>query len=234
MAVRLLVVGGGKMGAALLGRAAGPGLGRPPPSWPWSSRSPNARAALSGHPGLEGLVTLGGARAAAWSSPTAGRSWPSSPTWPSPPAGRSAPAGVTRVLSIVAGLPTHRLEAGLPAGAVVVRAMPNTPALVGAGVTAMSGGSAVVGGRPRLGRGVAVGRGDGGPAARAPPRRRDRPCRARGPAYFFLVAEALIEAGVLVGLARDVSRTLVVETLLGSAKLLAETGEDARGPAGRR
>ena len=46
-----------------------------------------------------------------------------------------------------------------------------------------------------------------------------------GPAYVFLVAEALIEAGVLVGLSRDVSRTLVVETLLGSARLLAETGE---------
>ena len=47
-----------------------------------------------------------------------------------------------------------------------------------------------------------------------------------GPAYVFLVAEALIEAGVLAGLPRDVSRTLVVETMLGSAKLLAETGEE--------
>ena len=46
-----------------------------------------------------------------------------------------------------------------------------------------------------------------------------------GPAYVFLVAEALIEAGVLSGLPRDLSRTLAVETLLGSARLLAETGE---------
>ena len=54
-----------------------------------------------------------------------------------------------------------------------------------------------------------------------------------GPAYVFLVAEALIEAGVPMGLARDVSRTLVVETMLGSARLLAETGRRPGGPAGR-
>jgi pyrroline-5-carboxylate reductase len=47
-----------------------------------------------------------------------------------------------------------------------------------------------------------------------------------GPAYFFLVAEALIEAGVHMGLTREVSRTLVVETMLGSAKMLSETGEE--------
>ena len=47
-----------------------------------------------------------------------------------------------------------------------------------------------------------------------------------GPAYFYLVAEALIEAGVHAGLPREISRTLVVETFFGSAKLLAETGEE--------
>ena len=47
-----------------------------------------------------------------------------------------------------------------------------------------------------------------------------------GPAYFFLVAEALMEAGVQMGLTREVSRTLVVETMRGSAALLAETGRD--------
>ncbi len=54
-----------------------------------------------------------------------------------------------------------------------------------------------------------------------------------GPAYVFLVAEALIEAGVLVGLPRDVGTDLAVQTLLGSARLLAETGDDARPAAGR-
>jgi pyrroline-5-carboxylate reductase len=47
-----------------------------------------------------------------------------------------------------------------------------------------------------------------------------------GPAYFFLVVESLMEAGVQMGLTREISRTLVVETMLGSAKLLAETGQD--------
>ena len=51
-----------------------------------------------------------------------------------------------------------------------------------------------------------------------------------GPAYFFLVAEALIEAGVQMGLTRDVSRTLVVETMRGSAALLRETGPRPRRP----
>ena len=53
-----------------------------------------------------------------------------------------AEAGVVRVLSIAAGVPTARLEAGLAPGAAVVRAMPNTPALVGAGAAAIAGGSA--------------------------------------------------------------------------------------------
>jgi pyrroline-5-carboxylate reductase len=110
--------------------------------------------------------------------------------------------GVRRVLSIVAGMPTQRLEAALGGEPVVVRAMPNTPALVGAGVTAIAGGSfatsldAVTG------------------------------LSGSGPAYFFLVAEALVEAGVQMGLTREVSRTLVVQTMLGSATLLDETGQD--------
>lgn len=47
-----------------------------------------------------------------------------------------------------------------------------------------------------------------------------------GPAYFFLVAEAMIEAGVQMGLSHDVSRTLVVQTMLGSARMLDETGQE--------
>lgn len=133
-------------------------------------------------------------------------------------------AGVTRVISIVAGMPAQRLEARLPAGAVVVRAMPNTPALVGAGVTAISGGSNALAGDLDWAEDVL---GAVGTVVRVPERYLDAVTGLSGcgPAYLFMVAESLIEAGVLVGLSRDLSRTLVVETLLGSARLMAESGE---------
>ena len=134
-------------------------------------------------------------------------------------------AGVRRVLSIVAGVPSGRLEAALGGEPVVVRAMPNTPALVGAGVTAMSGGSFATSQDLAWAEDVlsAV-----GTVVRLPERLLDAVTglSGSGPAYFFLMAEALMEAGVQMGLDRDVSRTLVVETMFGSAMLLRETGRD--------
>ena len=133
--------------------------------------------------------------------------------------------GVHRVLSIVAGMPSQRLEAALGGEPAVVRAMPNTPALVGAGVTAISGGSFATSHDLRWAEEVlsAV-----GTVVRLPERLLDAVTglSGSGPAYFFLVAEALMEAGVQMGLTREVSRTLVVETMLGSARLLHETGRD--------
>lgn len=133
-------------------------------------------------------------------------------------------AGVTRVLSIVAGLAAQRLERCLPDGAVVVRAMPNMAALVGAGVTAISGGSNAQAADLEWAESVLEGV---GAVVRVPERHLDAVTglSGSGPAYIFLVAEALIEAGVLTGLTRDLSRTLVVETLRGAGALLAETGE---------
>jgi len=133
--------------------------------------------------------------------------------------------GATRVLSVVAGLPAQRLEAVLPDGAVVVRAMPNTPALIGAGVSAISGGSQARAADLDWAEEVlsAV-----GAVVRLPERHLDAVTglSGSGPAYLFLVAEALMEAGVLTGLPRDVARTLVTETLFGAAKLLSVSGED--------
>ena len=103
--------------------------------------------------------------------------------------------------------------------------MPNTPALVGAGVTAMSGGSFATAQDLAWAEDVlsAV-----GTVVRLPERLQDAVTglSGSGPAYFFLVAEALMEAGVQMGLSREVSRTLVVETMQGSAALLQETGQD--------
>lgn len=133
-------------------------------------------------------------------------------------------AGVTRVLSIVAGMAIHRLEACLPNDAVVVRAMPNTPALVGAGVTVMAGGGRATADDLDWAESVLAAV---GVVVRLPERYLDAVTgvSACGPAYLLLVAEAMIEAGVTVGLARDVSRTLVAETLLGTSRLLVQTGE---------
>ena len=102
--------------------------------------------------------------------------------------------GVTRVLSIVAGMPCARLEAALGGEPTVVRAMPNTPALVGAGVTAISGGSFATSRDLAWAEDVLAAVGT---VVRLPERMLDAVTglSGSGPAYFFLVAEALMEAG---------------------------------------
>jgi pyrroline-5-carboxylate reductase len=135
-----------------------------------------------------------------------------------------AAARPPRLLSVVAGLSTERLEAALPSDTVVVRAMPNTPVLVGAGVSAIAGGSRAHASDLDWAEDIlsAV-----GTVVRLPERllHTVTGLSGSGPAYIFLMAEALTEAGVLGGLSRDVSRELVAATLLGSAKLLVETGQ---------
>jgi len=133
-------------------------------------------------------------------------------------------AGCRRLLSIAAGVSTATLEAALPAGTPVVRAMPNTPALVGAGAAAVAGGRAATEEDLRWAEEVL---GAVGVVVRVAEPLLDAVTglSGSGPAYVFLVAEALIDAGVLVGLPRDVASTLAVQTLLGSARLLAEGAE---------
>ena len=110
-------------------------------------------------------------------------------------------------------------------GTVVVRAVPNTPALVGAGVAAMSGGSTPRR-RPRLGRGHPGGGGHGRAPARAPSRRRDRPVRLRS--GLRVPGGRSDDRGRGAGrpAPRREPRTWWSGTLSGSARLLAETGED--------
>jgi pyrroline-5-carboxylate reductase len=129
-----------------------------------------------------------------------------------------------RILSIAAGVTLHALDSHLE-GAAVVRAMPNTPALVGTGASAIAGGRHA--GRADLDWAKetleAV-----GSVVELPESALDAVTglSGSGPAYVFLLAEALVEAGVLVGLSRPVASQLVVQTLLGSARMLAETGEE--------
>ncbi len=135
-----------------------------------------------------------------------------------------AGAGVRRVLSIAAGVTIATIEAALEPGTAVVRAMPNTPALVGAAASAIAPGSAA--GPDDLAWAEAV-LGSVGTVVRVAEPLLDAVTglSGSGPAYVCLVAEALIEGGVLAGLPRDVARALTVQLLVGSARLLAETGD---------
>jgi len=130
-----------------------------------------------------------------------------------------------RVLSIAAGVTTAALRTWLgPDGPAVLRAMPNTPALVGAGASAVAAGAGAD--RDDLAWAESILRAVG-TVVTVDERLLDAVTglSGSGPAYVFLVAEALIDAGVLVGLPRPVARDLTVQTLLGAARLLAETGE---------
>ena len=135
-----------------------------------------------------------------------------------------AESGPGRVLSIAAGVPIDRLEALLGHGVPVVRAMPNTPALIGAGAAAIAAGTHATDDDLDWAASLL---GAVGIVVRLPERLLDAVTglSGSGPAYVFLVAEALIEAGVLVGLPRDASRELALQTLLGAARLLTETGD---------
>src|SRR6516164_9854794 len=122
------------------------------------------------------------------------------------------------VLSIAAGVPLAELERAAP-DRPVVRAMPNTAALVGHGAAAVAAGARAHATHLETAERIL---GAVGTVVRLPEHQLDAvtALSGSGPAYVFLVAEALVEAGVLAGLARDVAEDLVRQTLLGAARLL--------------
>ncbi|GAB2730711.1 pyrroline-5-carboxylate reductase [Nocardia thraciensis] len=130
------------------------------------------------------------------------------------------------LVSLAAGVTTARLEAKLPAGFPVVRVMPNTPMLVGQGMSVLAAGRYAKADQLRQVTELleAV-----GTVVTVPESQMDAvtAVSGSGPAYFFLVAEAMVEAGVGLGLTRDVATRLVTQTMLGSAALLDESGQDA-------
>jgi len=137
-----------------------------------------------------------------------------------------AAAGCERVLSIAAGVTIAQLEAALGGEIPVIRAMPNTPATVRAGAAAIAPGTYAdeedLEWAASILRAVGV-------VVVVPEKLLDAVTglSGSGPAYVFLVAEALIDAGVLAGLPRETSKALATQTLLGAARLLDESGEDA-------
>ena len=137
-----------------------------------------------------------------------------------------AEAGVRRVLSIAAGVPLASLERWLGDGTPVVRAMPNTAALVGVGAAAIAAGTWA--GDDEMSWAESI-LGAVGIVERVSEPLLDAVTglSGSGPAYLFLVAESLVEAGVLAGLPRPTATALVNQTMLGAARLLVDTGKSA-------
>ncbi|MFA6545619.1 MAG: pyrroline-5-carboxylate reductase [Limisphaerales bacterium] len=127
------------------------------------------------------------------------------------------------VISIAAGVPLARLEAGLFPGARVVRVMPNTPALVGASASAFATGKNATPADAALTQklfsavGVAL-------QVKEPLLDAVTGLSGSGPAYAYQMIEALSDGGVAAGLPRDVATKLAAQTLLGAAKMVLETG----------
>jgi pyrroline-5-carboxylate reductase len=125
------------------------------------------------------------------------------------------------VLSVAAAIPTAAIEERLAAGVPVVRAMPNAPAVVHEGMAGLCPGAHADEEHLALAEEALA---HLGAVVRVPEQYMDAvtAVSGSGPAYFALLSEAMIEAGILLGLSREVSTQLVVQTMLGTAKLLRD------------
>jgi pyrroline-5-carboxylate reductase len=125
------------------------------------------------------------------------------------------------VLSIAAAIPTELIERHVGDGVPVVRAMPNAPVTVHEGMAGVTGGAHATEEHVALAEEVL---GSVGRSVRVDEAYMDAvtAVSGSGPAYFALLAESMIEAGILLGLSREISTDLVVQTMLGTAKLLRD------------
>ncbi|WP_306212089.1 pyrroline-5-carboxylate reductase [Actinoplanes sp. RD1] len=137
--------------------------------------------------------------------------------------GPQVPAGKL-IVSLCAGLPTSFFAARLPGGTPVVRVMTNTPALVDQAMTAISAGPHATGEHLAIAEEMFQPLGS---TIRVPESQQDAvtALSGSGPAYFYLLVEAMIDAGILLGLPRQVAHELIVQTAIGSAVMLRDSGE---------
>jgi pyrroline-5-carboxylate reductase len=128
------------------------------------------------------------------------------------------------VISIAAGIPTAFIEQRLPDDVPVVRVMSNTPVLVDEAMSVVSAGAHA--GEEHLERTEKLLRAVG-KVARLPEAQLDAvtALSGSGPAYFFYLVEAMIDAGILLGLPRSIAAELIVQTAIGSAVMLRDSGE---------
>lgn len=213
--MKLQIVGGGKMGEALLGGVLSSGWAAPEdvlvvePSAERRSELAATHAGLQvgdeAHAGVDAIIAV-------------------KPQYVSEVAAALGRAQTPRILSVAAGVTIAAMEEMAP-DARIVRCMPNTPALVGDGASAIAGGTlagdddlawaeSILG---AVGLVVRVGEADIDAVTGL---------SGSGPAYVFHLAEALIAAGVAQGLTPEVADVLARQTLLGASRLLSESGED--------
>lgn len=220
MAYELVVIGGGNMGAALLGGMLSSGVvaaGDVAVVEPLAARREELTALF---PAISVVDAVPECRSAVVAV---------KPPDVTAVVAAAAASGASRVLSVAAGVTTAALQAAAGSGVAVIRTMPNTPALVGEGVSAIAGGEGATDDdlawaeRILAGVGLVV-------RVSEPQLDAVTGLTGSGPAYVFLVAEALMDAGVAAGLPRAASEQMVTQLLVGSAKLLAERGD----PAGLR
>jgi len=128
------------------------------------------------------------------------------------------------IISVAASVPTSMIEKNLPPNVPVIRAMPNTPCLLGSGMTAICKGKHAGAGDLALACHMfeVVGR-----TVVLDEKHMDAvtALSASGPAYIYIILESLAEAGVKVGLPRDIATLLAAQTTLGAAKVVLETGD---------
>jgi len=128
------------------------------------------------------------------------------------------------LVSLAAGISTESIENAAGSAVGVIRVMPNTPALVGVGMAAMSGGRHCTAEQMEQARKLLMATGR---VVEVPESQQDAvtAVSGSGPAYVFLVIEAMVEAGVGLGLTRDIASELAVQTVLGAATMASTTGE---------
>ncbi len=214
---RLAVVGGGNMGAALVGGLLASG---------WAQAGELVVVEVVAGRRVELADLFAGVEVVADATPASAALIAVKPGDVPAAVAAAVGAGARRVLSIAAGVTLTTLETAAGDGVAVVRAMPNTPALVGRGAAAICGGASADDADLDWAASILE---SVGTVVRVPESQLDAVTglAGSGPAYIFLVAEALVDAGVLAGLARPVVEALVTQLLVGSAALLAERGDPA-------
>jgi pyrroline-5-carboxylate reductase len=214
----IAILGAGKIGEALLSGLLG--AGRAAGSLMFSERSADRTDELTRRYGVRGVDVPTAAREADVLVVAV------KPQDIDPLLAEVAPAVAdgTLVVSVAAGLPTSLYESRLPEGIPVVRVMPNTPILVGEAMSAISAGSHATAEHLELVEELlrSVGK-----VVRVPESQQDAvtALSGSGPAYFFFLVEAMIDAGILLGLPRAVAAELIIQSAVGSARMLADTGE---------